>query len=288
MTVVTSYFTIFSFIKFAGIKKKSKNARRLTRVTATASGRFTRWTRTVLNLIPAILSLLAMKRSYRAISGGYKRRAVPTRRRKVVRRGGLIPSYRGFQPRAFSRGEWKYLDVAINNDINSTMVATLLNGLVPGSGASQRIGMKVAIRSVELRITWETTPATGVEQQGRHLIVLDRQANGVGPAAVTDFLLAASPMAPRALINRKRFKILYDRSLPMGATAVASGNPQGRCFKAYLKFRRPIVVEYNVGNAGTVADIVSNAMFFCTIGTEGAGNTDINCTGYIRVRYTDN
>lgn len=201
--------------------------------------------------------------------------------------GRLIPSYSGFSPRAFSAGEWKYLDTAINVDLNSTVSLTLLNGLQPGTGASQRVGQKIMIRSVELRIFWETNAATGVEQNVRHMILLDRQANGAGPAAVTDFLATNSTMAPRALTNRKRFKILYDKAYGMGATAVQSSTPQTRVFKKYMKFKRPIIVDYNAGAGGSIADIASNALYYVTLGSEAAGNTDVNAQGTIRIRYTD-
>lgn len=222
----------------------------------------------------------------------YQRRAPPTKRRRIsARRGGLIPTYRGYQPRAFSRGEWKYLDITVNQDINTTATNTLLNGLVPGTGASQRVGMKTTIRSIEIRLKCTTTAATGVNQVCRWLILLDRQSNGAAPAAVTDFLLAQSTTAPRQLANRKRFKIIVDRAFAMGGVLNGAGTgsalPQDRMFKVYIKFRRPIVVEYNVGNAGTIADIASNGLFLVTFGTEVAGNTDCGCTGYIRTRYTD-
>lgn len=58
-------------------------------------------------------------------------------------------------------------------------------------------------------------------------------------------------------------------------------------FKLYKKFRRPITEEFNTGVAGTVADISTCSMYFITFGTEAPGNTDVNCTGYVRIRYTD-
>ena len=75
--------------------------------------------------------------------------------------------YRGFQPRSFAREEWKYLDTAINQPINTTGAQTLLNALAPGSGASQRIGMKVSIRSVQFRLFPYAINGTGLDQFAR-------------------------------------------------------------------------------------------------------------------------
>lgn len=231
------------------------------------------------------------KRTYRAISGGYQRRGAPTRRRRLAVRAGLRPSYRGWNPRQFVRGEWKFLDSSINQDINTTAVLTLVNGLQPGNSASQRIGMKVSIKSMEIRLNVNVTPATGVSQVNRWFILLDRQANGAAPAAVTDYLVAQSSTAPRQLANRKRFKLITDKIYRLGGVLNGAGTgaqvAEGRMFKMYIKFRRPIIVEYNAGVAGTIADISSNSLFFGTFGTEAPGNTDTNCTGYVRIRYTD-
>lgn len=223
----------------------------------------------------------------RAVSAGRALMPVTTARRM----GSYVPYFpTGFYPR-YTRGEWKFLDSTITQDINTTPALILLNGLAPGSSASQRIGQKVDIRSIEIRLRWTTTPVTGVDQYCRASIVLDRQPNGAAPGNYTDIFLASSVTSPRSLANRKRFRILWDKALPMGsnlnAATTPSTLPNMRIFKAYMKFRRPIVEEFNSGVAGTVADIATNSLYLVTFGTEVAGNTDVNMAGYIRIRYTD-
>ena len=175
----------------------------------------------------------------------------PARKRGKYRQrySGLVPTYRGFVPRQFAKGEWKYLDTTLNPLVSNTPTITILNGLVPGSGASQRIGMKVSIRTIELRGWVESYPGTGLEQIDRVAIILDRQPNGVGPTAVTDFLQIASVASPRNLANRKRFKVIWDRMFGLGATAVASGTLTVKTFNKYIRFRKPLVVDYNSGTA---------------------------------------
>lgn len=211
----------------------------------------------------------------------------PASKRTSARRYPRVPVLRQYQPRMFSLAEWKYTDVFVNVDINTAPTITLLNGLVPGNSASQRVGNKVTIRSLEMRARVQTIAATGVEQFCRWFIVLDRQANGAAPAAITDILTANSVIALRNLENRKRFKIIVDKAFPMGATSVSTGTVCSRMYKVYIKFRRPILVEFNNGVAGTIADIVSNAIHFCTLGNVVAGNTDANLQTTVRLRYTD-
>lgn len=172
----------------------------------------------------------------------------------------------------------------MNVNVDQNGVFVLLNGLIPGSGASQRIGQKVEIRSLECRLNTRATAGTGIDQIHRLIILMDRQCNGAAPVALTDFLNAGNYQGLRQLNNRKRFKVVKDYYLSLNATAEPGSQ---RAIYKYMKFRRPIVVEYNAGIAGTIADIVSNSMFFVAIGQQPAGVGAGSCVGYFRIRYTD-
>ena len=182
-------------------------------------------------------------------------------------RGRLATS--SYLPRA-PLGEWKYLDTAINVAIDTAGTLTLLNGLVPGTAATQRIGMKVTLRSIECQVTIGGTAGTGVDQVHRWGLIMDKQANGVGPTALTDFLSTGTVWGLRNLANRKRFKLLLSKRRVINATGESGTKVD---FKVYMKFRRPIIVEFNAGTAGTVADIVSGSIHLFTIGTAVAGAT---------------
>jgi len=181
------------------------------------------------------------------------------------------------------------VDTTLNQDLNSTAQINTLNAMALGNTASTRVGMKVDMRTIELCLRTWTTPATGVEQFGRVMLVLDRQTNAVGPAALTDILTSAAVTSPRNLANRKRFKILWDRKFTLGnnvTNTAGTGSPTSRILKAYIQLRR-ISTDYNTANNGTVADITSNSLHLVYFGTEAAGNTDAFLVGTIRVRYTD-
>lgn len=206
----------------------------------------------------------------------------PRKERRAKRYRGL-----GFAPRQFQRGEWKYLDTQFTHGVFATPSQSLLNGLVPGTGASQRIGMKVAIRSIECRVTVNTYPASGLDNFVRWFIVIDKQANASPPTAITDVLTPGSVLSFRNLANRRRFKIILDKMFYMGNSMNEHKDSDQRVFKYYLKFKTPIIVEYNTGTAGTVYDISASSLWFMSLGTATTAQTGSVLNGNIRIRYTD-
>lgn len=168
--------------------------------------------------------------------------------------------------------------------VNSTGNQSPINILTPGTGASQRVAMKVSVTSIEFKGRLWVAADTGVDQVVRYIVLLDRQANGAAPTLLSSYLEPANIYGLRNLANRRRFRAILDKMYTLNA-ADESGSQ--RIVKFYVKFRRPIVVEFNTGLVGDVTDIVSNSMWFITLGSEVAGDTSANCTGTVRIRYTD-
>lgn len=177
--------------------------------------------------------------------------------------------------------ELKSVDVATQVATDTTGSLTLLNGIVPGVGFSQRLGRMVAMQRADIFVNSVVTAATGIDQYQRVLVVMDRQANAAAPA-ITDILMSVSISAQYNLINAARFRILSDRRLYLNA----AGEPgSGKAWKISLPMSSR--VRYNDGTAGTVADIATNSVYFITIGSVAAGAT-AGSTGFnSRVRYTD-
>lgn len=180
--------------------------------------------------------------------------------------------------------EWKFLDTAVNMTVSTSGALTLLNGLVPGTGAQQRVGQNIRLMTLELRLLNFVTAATGTDQVHRIAVVLDKQCNA---AAMTgaQYLNTATIYGLRLLENRKRFKTYLDKCVYLNASA----EPGAGCYwHSYIKFRRPVTVEYNTGNAGTITDIVSNSLYLYGIGSQATGaGLDGSCNGYARIRYMD-
>lgn len=217
----------------------------------------------------------------------------PKRRRTSSRYKGLVPSYQGYNFRQFSLGEWKFVDTTGAVSMTTTPGLYLLNGLAQGSSASQRIGTKVSFRTCEMRFYISPNSPDYCENQVvRFMLVLDRQPNAAAPSAITDILQTNSITSPRNLNARRRFKIMYDKSLAMGTQLTASGKPGNipswRTGKLFMRFRRTIITEYNGGSAGTIADIATNSIYLVTYGTQTlASSMYSNLTHTIRLRYTD-
>lgn len=219
------------------------------------------------------------RRSYQDRRGSSRRSAADRRRRS------RYPPRRGFSTALINRGiEWKYSDSQlVNSDCNTTAGITLLNDMQNGNSAITRLGNQIMIRSLEFRILHKALDATGSDQVHRFAFVIDRQPNGVVFSA-TDLWVAADTISLRNLDNRRRFKVLWDQSI------VVNGHGEPGSYNViykYIKFKKPILVEYNSLNGGTIADIVNNAFFFIEVGNvapgTGAGKFNLEC----RLRFTD-
>jgi len=190
-------------------------------------------------------------------------------------------------------GEWKYKDTIWGASVvDWDATGSLLNGLGPGTGASERIGMKASFRSIEFRVD-SYAGTTGVDCSIRCLIFIDRQSNGADPGPSSAAIIAAllnsgEVRSPRNLANRNRFKILLDKAWTISAVTKDNAN---KCYKKYARFSKPIVTEYNTGTAGTVADIATNAIFAIFVSTVDPAANPTNKPSvypYFRLRYQDN
>lgn len=198
----------------------------------------------------------------------------------------LMPQIISGFPQGAIGQEFKAIDRAAGNyAVDTAGVFALLNGCGLGSDIGDRIGRQILLRSVLVEGYIQSLPGSGVDQVGRVLIVYDRQSNGVLPA-ITDILAGAgvaAVTAPRNLSNRHRFKIMFDQRFALNASGESDAI---KLVKFYRRLRHP--VEFNAGDAGTIADIISGALIQVTIGSTPPGATAASMTVCTRVRYTDN
>lgn len=212
----------------------------------------------------------------------------PRKKARVINRavgssGLRTGGWRGVPGR---RGELKYVDVTQQNTFIETGTGILINGLAPGTGASQRIGKKVSMKSIQLRAaigqgaTGGAAPFAGFV---RTFIVYDKQANAAVPT-VASILEAVSGSSPMNMDNRERFLVLYDRQI---AIDQFGGNASAQ-IKMFKKIALPTV--FNAGTAGTVADITSGSLYIVFISENSFAAAATNppvIQWYSRVRYED-
>lgn len=222
-------------------------------------------------------------------------------RRSVYRTGG---NYNQIIPRSFggkvalSQGpEKKFLDTAITapafGDGVVTVGATtfiLCNGMVQGTSGITRIGRQITVKSVAVNFMLKPA-ATTTAGLFRLMLIWDHQANGAAPA-ITDIVgfndaattTANQITAPLNLQNRERFKVILDKRFPVGQ--IIANSMVMPVIDHLEKFRKQnVVVTYNAGNAGTVADIATESLYLVLLTTAGVANCAVN--GNVRIRFTD-
>lgn len=180
---------------------------------------------------------------------------------------------------ATGQQELKFFDGTRNDaDILTTgIIKPSLNLIVQGTGESQRIGRKVVIRKIDLRITAELKD---VFQQNdipkgdilRVILFVDKQANGAN-AVVTDILETAEINSYRNLSQVNRFKILYNGYFTLNRLGTSKDDDFKSASPVYLlpttKVHRDVNIEVEFsGTAGTISEVTSSNVGILFI-TEG-------------------
>lgn len=182
--------------------------------------------------------------------------------------------------------ERKYFDVTATGKEMSTSISVVdLNKTAQGDDDINRDGRKITMKSFLFRAVLKTKVTTGVPQSVRVLIVYDKQSNGSALGA-TDVLEAGTIYSPLNIDNSKRFVILYDKLVDLGAgTGLANGNGGGAPSVTTIKlFKRLPNLEATYG-ATAAAVPLSGAIEFFTVGTEATGNTTSTMDYYSRIRF---
>lgn len=197
-------------------------------------------------------------------------------KRQSIRTGGWHNPSRG--------GELKYIDTSIAQNVTfgvATFTAPqLLNGVIQGSDATNRIGRKINLKSIYVRGTWWAGPTSTSGAPLRVIIFYDKQANAAAPAA-TDLLLASDFTSPNNLNNRDRFVVIADQVL---STISNTGDPT-TTMECYKKIN--LETLFNSGNAGTIGDITSGSLWIMFAQSGQLGTANGQFVYRARVRFDD-
>lgn len=168
----------------------------------------------------------------------------------------------------------------------TTSQLALLNNMQLGTSGVQRIGRQVTIKSLYLRIG-ANAASTGSAGILRLLCVWDTQANGAvfaGGDLFEDANANGIIVSPLNMSNRERFRVVMDKTYNLGGQGAVDGvGPDTIHIEKFKKMNT--VVTYNGGNAGTIADIATNALYLVFVSTvfTAAPLTSV----YARIRFTD-
>jgi len=227
------------------------------------------------------------KRKVSMISGGVK---TDSRRplKKAVKKSASSTSVQALRVGGWANptrsGELKFIDnnitPGITFGVNTFTTGLLLNGCVPGSAATERIGRKLTLKSLLIRYYFNLGAATTGGCQFRILVVYDKQANATAPA-ITDILLADAYNSPNNLSNRDRFVTIFDH---VSDHVSVQGN-----YSVSGVLYKPLNMEvmFNAGNAGTIGDITSGSVYCFIAQTGSAGTANLSSNLRCRVRYSD-
>lgn len=172
----------------------------------------------------------------------------------------------------------------------------LLNGIDAGTQAYQRVGRKVRYLSLRVKGVANLEGVTRANVL-RMIVVWDKQPNGALPTysqifGNTDAVgITTQTLNSQILYDQMdRFKILRDKTMPMN---IASNATATELYAYWVEWDEYINLKglesvYNDGNAGTIADINSGAIYLifrAAIYDATNSHVDVNCVA--RLRYTD-
>lgn len=138
---------------------------------------------------------------------------------------------------------------------------TELNAISQGAGAYQRIGQKVVIKSLALKLQLALIEGatTTITNTARVMIIYDRQSNGNFPA-IADILstnVSSAPVFTSGLnmAKKNRFSIIADRYYDL------STGGDGAATVTIFRNNLNLEVEYGANN-GLISDIGTGAIYF--------------------------
>lgn len=212
------------------------------------------------------------------------------RSRGMARRAAKVRKARGpFNPYVVSP-ELKFSDLNIDDAIiaASWTVRGTMFTIAQGTGESDRIGRKVTIRSIRIRMTFTLPKQTDLAlmtDQIRMVLYIDKQANESAASATDIYDVATNRIEDFPnLDNKSRFRILWDNTLPMNAF-VAGGDTTNDSaalshhVEYYRRLNLPIL--YN-GAGSSITSMQSNVIGFLL----SSINAKCAMTGSCRVRFT--
>ncbi len=229
---------------------------------------------------------------YKSYPSGFSGKS---RRKTVTSRSGPYGSTRN-RPRYGSRAlgsdkERKFHGLSDESNTFTTAGARVNLNLIPqGVTEITRIGRKIFVKVINLRLSFILSPQTSVQvpatSRVRFLLIQDKQCNGALPAT-TDILETADEMSYLNLANQSRFRVLKDwletMDSPGGAGDGSVANDwsgKQHVFKYHKKCNIPI--EFN-STTGAVTEITSNNIIVLAL----ANNTNAIWSIWCRLRFTD-
>lgn len=181
--------------------------------------------------------------------------------------------------------ETGYVDTATAiYNLDSTGSIALIPTVAQGTSVNQRIGKKVALKSLQSR-GYVLNSATATVNDCAVLIVYDKRPTGALPA-ITDILVSASAQALNNDANSGRFKILKRMDFMLIGNSTATTECTAMSSDFYLSLQGlPLI--FKAAGTGTIADIEEGALYLVTVGITAAGTAAAQASLSFRTRFVD-
>lgn len=179
-----------------------------------------------------------------------------------------------------------YVDTALGNYVfDQTGSIVLLNTVPQGAGVSQRIGKRIALKSLQCRGNW-ANGTTAVLNDCALLIVYDKRPTGALPA-ITDILVTANARSFNNDTNSGRFMILKRTDASLLGTPSATGPDRSIKSGDFFLNLRGLPEVFKAAGTGAIGDIEQGALYLVTVGTSAAGTAAAGAALGFRLRYVD-
>lgn len=188
--------------------------------------------------------------------------------------------------------ELGYVDmVAASYAYDTTGTVTLLNTVAQGASVNQRVGKKIALKSLQVR-GYSVANNAAIFNDVAWIIVYDKRPTGALPN-VTDILNLANAQSMNNDANAGRFSIVkrIDRVLLgnpslTGAVANAITEATGCSEDTWIDLKGKETV-YKAAATGAIGDIEQGALYLLTVGNNAAGTAAAAGTLTFRLRFLD-
>jgi len=249
----------------------------------------------------------------------YPKKGAGAKRRRVYTGAAIGPAMARDMARgrliAYARpaGELKGVDgyIALDPIIDTTSTnasCTVVNLIDPGTASFNRIGRKIRMKSLRLKMIFlhvsapAATTSNVINNVVRMVVVYDKQPSGAIPTF--DDIFGCSDRAGTETggfysnlryDNTDRFKVLKDRYIPMNATlATTAGSTNQARFvhtcEEYIDLKGLETVYSGQSSPCTIADVSSGALYVfyrANLNTTTTNFTLIDGDSNFRLRYMD-
>lgn len=230
----------------------------------------------------------------------------PRKRIKRAPRRGM--SYVPRSIGAINMSEYKYFSSQVNQvecqegtlttslEVDPTTLNTLF-APVQGNGINNREGRRVAVKGLRIKgILSQAESIVDMEGQAavRVILFIDQQTNGA--QIQSENVIEAAASNSEAVFNSflsldtlGRIRVLKDKVFVMPNVGVASttaSNSVLKPFKWNIKFKQPLIINFNSTDGGTVADIIDNSFHMIAM-RESLANSLVNISYTARFSYID-